>query len=55
MGRRVVLHEQAGRPPTRSSIPAQKKSFIQFDMRPPSTRFTVVVNGSPTSGALDIE
>ena len=35
--------------------PGTSVSFIQFDMRPPSTRFTVVVNGSPTSAALDIE
>ena len=30
-------------------------SFIQFDIRPPGTRLTVVVSGSPTSGELDIE
>ena len=35
--------------------PAASESFIQFDMRPPGTRFTVVVNRSPTSGELDIE
>ena len=35
--------------------PGASASFIQFDMRPPGTRFTVVVNGSPTSGELDIE
>ncbi len=35
--------------------PADTASFIQFDMRPPGTRFTVVVSGSPVSGELDIE
>ncbi len=35
--------------------PAPSTSFIQFDMRPSTTRFTVVVSGSPVSGELDIE
>ena len=35
--------------------PGASASFIQFDIRPPGTRFTVVVNGSPVSGELDIE
>jgi hypothetical protein len=35
--------------------PGARASFIQFDMRPPGTRLTVVVRGSPTSGELDIE
>ena len=35
--------------------PGASVSFIQFDMRPPGTRFTVVVKGSPVSGELDIE
>ena len=35
--------------------PGASASFIQLDMRPPGTRLTVVVNGSPTSGELDIE
>ena len=35
--------------------PARSASFIQFDIRPPGTRLTVVVNGSPVSGELDIE
>ena len=35
--------------------PGASASFIQFDIRPPGTRFTVVVSGSPTSGELDIE
>ena len=30
-------------------------SFIQFDIRPPGTRFTVTVNGSSSSGELDME
>ena len=36
-------------------VPGASVSFIQFDMRPPGTRFTVVVNRSPVSGELDIE
>ena len=35
--------------------PGTSVSIIQFDMRPPATRLTVVVKASPTSGALDIE
>ena len=33
----------------------ERASFIQLDIRPPGTRFTVVVKGSPVSGELDIE
>ena len=35
--------------------PGASVSFIQLDIGPPETRFTVVVNGSPASGELDIE
>jgi hypothetical protein len=35
--------------------PAATASFIQFDIFPPGTRFTVTVNGSPVSGELDME
>ena len=35
--------------------PGASVSFIQFDMRPPGTRLTVVMNGSSVSGELDIE
>jgi hypothetical protein len=35
--------------------PGRSVSFIQFDMRPAATRFTVVVKGSPVSGELDME
>ena len=35
--------------------PGASTSFIQFDMVPSGTRFTVVVKGSPVSGELDIE
>ena len=35
--------------------PTTSESFIQFDIRPPGTRFTVVVKRSPVSGELDIE
>ena len=35
--------------------PGASVSFIQFDIRPPGTRFTTTVNGSPVSGELDIE
>ena len=40
---------------TSTRSPGAITSFIQFDMRPPGTRLTVVVSGSPTSGELDIE
>ncbi len=40
---------------TSTDEPGESASFIQFDMRPSGTRFTVVVNGSPVSGELDIE
>jgi hypothetical protein len=35
--------------------PGARRSFIQFDIGPPGTRFTVVVKGSRVSGELDIE
>ena len=35
--------------------PAFRWSFIQLDMRPSTTRFTVVLKRSPASGELDIE
>ena len=35
--------------------PGASASFIQFDIFPPGTRFTVTVKGSPVSGELDIE
>jgi hypothetical protein len=35
--------------------PGASVSFIQFDIFPPGTRFTVTVKGSPVSGELDIE
>ena len=34
--------------------PGARVSFIQFDIFPPGTRFTVTVKGSPVSGELDI-
>ncbi len=40
---------------TSTASPAASVSIIQFDMRPPGTRLTVVVNGSSVSGELDIE
>jgi hypothetical protein len=35
--------------------PGASVSFIQFDIFPPGTRFTVTVKGSPVPGELDIE
>ena len=35
--------------------PGASASFIQFDIGPPGTRFTVTVKRSPVSGELDIE
>ena len=53
---RRAEHEQPGRAHhVDRRSPGASASFIQFDMRPPGTRFTVVVNGSPMSGELDIE
>ena len=40
---------------TSIAAPGASASFIQFDMCPPGTRLTVVVNGSSVSGELDIE
>jgi hypothetical protein len=35
--------------------PGASTSFIQFDIFPAGTRFTVIVKRSPVSGELDIE
>ena len=51
----IVQHEEPGRAHHLDRSRPASASFIQFDMRPPGTRFTVVVKGSPVSGELDIE
>ena len=38
-----------------SSSPSATSSSIQFDTRPPATRFTVVVSSVSVCGELDIE
>jgi hypothetical protein len=54
-GSRRAQYEEPGRGITSIVSPAASVSFIQFDIFPPGTRFTVTVKGSPVSGELDIE
>ena len=40
---------------TSTASPGARWSCIQFETRPPGTRFTVVIRSSSVSGELDIE
>ena len=48
-------HEQPRRGHHLDRVARASASFIQFDIFPPGTRFTVTVKRSPVSGELDIE